>query len=134
MVNITGELIHRPEFEEVRQLKKKLRDISHEPGSVAIDNSRPQTYRLAKKLSTNSHLKQAFEIEQHKQEMASLQKRIAHAGDVSFPISLIYLLLYLADWTSEERVWPRLAPFFVFQTRGSKLQKHLYCKIPKESP
>jgi hypothetical protein len=30
MINITGELIHRPEFEEVRVLKKKLNEIKAE--------------------------------------------------------------------------------------------------------
>lgn len=30
MINITGDLIHRPEFEEVRVLKKKLKDIKAE--------------------------------------------------------------------------------------------------------
>lgn len=49
MFNITGELCKKPEFEEVRYLKKKVRDIGNE--GHCIDNSAPKTLNFAKKLT-----------------------------------------------------------------------------------
>jgi len=55
LINITSELIHKPEFEEVRVLKKKIKDIKEETQTVAIDMTQPHTYKMSKRLSRDSH-------------------------------------------------------------------------------
>ena len=47
MVNITGQLINKPEFYEVRALKKKLTDYRNDMAPAAIDMSKPHTFRMA---------------------------------------------------------------------------------------
>lgn len=79
MVNITGELLTKPEFEHVKQLRVKLRQINNK--GATFDNGEPATLKLGKQILTAN--KSAFEIAEHKREVASLQRRIAHAGDVS---------------------------------------------------
>ena len=79
MVNITGELLAKPEFEHVKQLRVKLREINHK--GATFDNAEPATLKLGKQILTAN--KSAFVIAEHKREVASLQRRIAHAGDVS---------------------------------------------------
>lgn len=79
MVNITGELLAKLEFEHVKQLRVKLREINHK--GATFDNAEPATLKLGKQILTAN--KSAFEIAEHKREVASLQRRIAHAGDVS---------------------------------------------------
>ena len=51
MFNITSQLIHKPEFEEVRVLKTKLKDIAAESQTVAIDNSEPKSFKMSKKIN-----------------------------------------------------------------------------------
>ena len=52
MVNITGELWRKPEFSEVKVLKKRLNEIkqSESDQGAAIDNRMPKTFKLAKKM------------------------------------------------------------------------------------
>lgn len=82
MVNITSDLIHRPEFEEVRQAKKRIASIKGESQTVAIDTTTPHTFRMAARLSRDNRIG-AHDINSHLLEVASLQRRIGHAGDVS---------------------------------------------------
>lgn len=58
MHNISNELYARPEFTEVKYLKQKLSNVG---GSKAIDNRKPKTYELAKKLAGNRQCNQ-YEI------------------------------------------------------------------------
>lgn len=61
MFNITSQLIHKPEFEEVRVLKTKLKDIAAESQTVAIDNSEPKSFKMSKKINQHRH-RNDFEI------------------------------------------------------------------------
>ena len=71
MVNITSDLIHRPEFEEVRQVKKRIASIKAESQTVAIDTSTPHTFKMSARLSRDNRVG-AHDINYHLLEVASL--------------------------------------------------------------
>ena len=50
MHNISSELYARPEFSEVKYLRQKLSTVG---GNKTIDNRKPKTYELAKKMAGN---------------------------------------------------------------------------------
>lgn len=45
MFNITGDLNSKPEFEEVKYLKRKIKENTE---CAAVDNSKPRTFKLSK--------------------------------------------------------------------------------------
>ncbi len=59
MHNITGVLNLKPEFNEVKYLKQKVREIKLEDKPVGIDNSMPKTFTLAKSIKKQPN---SFEI------------------------------------------------------------------------
>lgn len=50
MHNITGVLNLKPEFNEVKYLKQRVREIKLEEKPAGIDNSKPKTFALSKSL------------------------------------------------------------------------------------
>lgn len=86
MFNITGELWQNPEFNEVKYLKQKINDMRSTSQSVVIDNAKPRTFNLSKKLTENKQ-RNEHEIVEHLLNIASMQRRMANQGDVSFESS-----------------------------------------------
>lgn len=70
MFNITGDLCQKPEFEEVKYLKKKIKEINNE-NLIGVDNAAPKTFRMSKKLTehrqANSHA-----ISEHLRNIAAM--------------------------------------------------------------
>lgn len=50
MVNITGQLLQKPEFAHVKYLKRRVTQINSEQ-LFAVDNSIPATFRMSNRLS-----------------------------------------------------------------------------------
>lgn len=82
LVNITCDLINKPEFQEVRNLKKRIQQIRALKSSVGIDMSEPRTYQMSQRLSRDAR-RDKHEFSQHLIEIANMQRRIGCAGDVS---------------------------------------------------
>jgi len=60
MKNIDPVLHQTEDFREVIELKKRVRGVSSGqsyfiPGGSAVDNRKPETFKLAKKLAANRH-------------------------------------------------------------------------------
>lgn len=59
MYNITGVLNLKPEFNEVKYLKQKVKEIKMEDRPIGIDNTKPKTFALAKQIKKQPN---SFEI------------------------------------------------------------------------
>jgi hypothetical protein len=75
-----------PKYSEVRETFRRVKQIKQGD----IDNSRPKTFQLAKKINENKRRNQ-HEFEEHIKNLAALQRRISSIGSVSFVTAETFL-------------------------------------------
>ena len=85
MRNIDSLLHAQESFTEVREMHKRIRDIqsgrTYEQGSCFVNNKRPSSFKLSKKLNENRHPNQ-FLITEHVKNLASLSRRLSSVNNL----------------------------------------------------
>jgi hypothetical protein len=79
LVNINRDLQQKPEFSEVKVLRRRLNEVKRRES--CFENSKPTTLNLAQKLSENKR-QDSHAYNEHILHLAALQRRIASANDV----------------------------------------------------
>jgi hypothetical protein len=117
LVNINKELQQRPEFSEVKELRRKLHEVKKRESF--FENSKPTTLKLAQRLSENKR-PDSHAYNEHILHMAALQRRIASANDVSK-----CLILNLFSTKTEQKIttirWHSLVYFSDVRARVPKI-------------
>ena len=86
MRNIDPVLHQKEEFSEVREAFRRVRGVSsgyeyrHE--GISVDNLKPVTFKLSKKLTENRHPNQ-FALNEHVKNLASLQRRLSTVNNIN---------------------------------------------------
>lgn len=77
--SLNQKLQSSPEYSEVREAFKRVNQLK----SGLVDNKKPKTYNLSKKLNDNRR-RNMHDYEEHIKNLASLQRRLTSLGSVSF--------------------------------------------------
>ena len=83
---LTEKIRQSPEYSEVREAFKRVKQLK----SGLVDNKKPNTYKLSKKLNENRR-RNMHDFEEHIKNLASLQRRLTSLGSVSY---LVYFTIY----------------------------------------
>ena len=75
---LTEKIRQSPEYSEVREAFKRVKQLK----SGLVDNKKPNTYKLSKKLNENRR-RNMHDFEEHIKNLASLQRRLTSLGSVS---------------------------------------------------
>jgi hypothetical protein len=78
---LTEKIRQSPEYSEVREAFKRVKQLK----SGLVDNKKPNTYKLSKKLNENRR-RNMHDFEEHIKNLASLQRRLTSLGSVSYSV------------------------------------------------
>ena len=81
------QILESPQYSEVREAFRRVKSVKQ----AEIDNRKPDTFKLSKKLRENRRRNQ-HEYEEHIKNLASLQRRISSIGSVRLNTCLIVSL------------------------------------------